>query len=135
MLIKPIIVRLIAYGQKANIAAIRTRAAALLKDEHGSADDTAFKAMTAVEVHAEIMATRVDAEVTLIKPTKSQAGIAITLTDVHERITTEWLFELPVAKSCVALATWHSQREPVAWQLLMAQGDHWSENRPLEGER
>ena len=36
VLIKPITVRLIAYGQKANIAAIRSRACDLLKDEHGA---------------------------------------------------------------------------------------------------
>lgn len=133
MLITPITVRLIAYGSKANIAALRTRAAALLKDEHGTVDAACFLTRTAGEVHAEIAATRLDTEVALAKPTPSQAGIAITLPEVHERITTEWLFELPLAKTCVALASWNSQREPVAWQLLLANGDHWAENRPLPG--
>jgi hypothetical protein len=131
MLIKPITVRLIAYGSKANVAAIRTRAAALLKEEHNSVDEACFATLSAADVHAEISAKRLEAEVVLVKPTPSQAGVAITLPEVHERITTEWLFELPVAKSCVALALWKSEREPVAWQLLMANGDHWSENRPL----
>lgn len=130
MQVKPITVRLIAYGPKANVAAIRTRAASLLQDEHGSVDETAFVTMAAADVHAEIMATRLDAEVALKKPGASQAGIAINLGNVHERLTTEWLHELPVAKTCVAFATWISQREPVAWQLLMAQGGRWSENRP-----
>lgn len=130
MQITPITVRLIAYGSKANVAAIRTRAAALLKEEHTHVDEACFETLSAAVVHAEISTKRLETEVILVKPTPSQAGIAITLPEVHERITTEWLFELPVAKSCVALATWNSQREPVAWQLLMANGDHWSENRP-----
>src|SRR3954466_13462830 len=106
MLIKPITVRLIAYGPEANVAAIRGRAADLLKDEHGKADPAAFVTMTAEDVHAEIMATRLDAEGKLKKTTAPRAGIAITLAEVNERLTTEWLFELPVAKTCVAFATW-----------------------------
>ena len=130
MLVKPITVRLLAYGTKANIAAITSRAADVLRDEHGSADETAFVPMPAADVYAEIIGTRWDSDVELKKPSASQAGIAITLGRVHERLTTEWLFELPVAKSCVVFATWESQRDPVAWQVLIAQGDRWSDNRP-----
>src|SRR5688500_6920018 len=128
MQVKPITVRLLVYGQKANVAAIRGRAADLLKDEHGKADESSFTLMPAAEAYAEIIAKRLDSEVELKKPTASQAGIAITLSGVHERLTTEWLFELPVAKTCVAFATWDSQKEPVSWQLLIAQGSRWSEN-------
>ena len=131
MQVKPITVRLIAYGQKANVAAIRGRAADLIKDEHGKVDEADFVIMKAADVHAEIIATRLDSEITLAKPTASQAGIANTLNQVHERLTNEWLFELPIAKTCTAFATWNSEREPVAWQLLIAQGGRWSENRPL----
>ena len=129
MLIKPVTIRLVAYGQKANVAAIRTRAAALLKDEHGSADATAFAEASAEDVHAEITAKRLDGEVVLRKPTPSQAGIIVTLADIHERMANEWLYELPLAKTCVAFATWYSFREGMAWQLLMADGGRWSESR------
>jgi len=133
MLIKPITVRLIAYGQKANVAAIRTRATAFLKDELGAVDAALLVDLSAVDVHAEILATRWDAEIPIKKPTPSQAGICITLKEVHERLTTEWLYELPIAKSCVAFAAWISPRDATAWQLLLLQGDHHSENRPLSG--
>jgi hypothetical protein len=129
VLIQPITVRLIAYGQAANVSAIRSRAADLLKEEHGKVDELAFATVPAQAVHDEIAATRWDTEVPLKKPTGSQPGIVITLADVHERMTTEWLYELPVAKTCVAFATWVSAREPVSWQLLLAQGRHWSESR------
>lgn len=129
MIIKPITVRLIAYGQKANVAAIRTRAAALLKEEHGKADPTAFVTAKAADVHAEILATRIDAEVELRKPTPSQEGLILTLAEVNERMANEWMQELPVAKTCVAFATWVSHREGMAWQLLMADGGRWSESR------
>lgn len=132
MLIRPITVRLIAYGQPSNLVAIRNRALDLLKGEHGSVDPAAIATVTAEAVHGEIVATRWDAEVPLKKPGASQAGIVIILTEVHERLTTEWLHELPVAKTCVAFATWLGAREPGSWQLLMAQGRHWSEQRPLE---
>ncbi len=131
MLITPITIRLIVYGQKANVSAIRGRAADLLKEEHGKADGSCFVETPAADVHAEIIATRWDDEVVLKKPTPSQAGIVITLPEVHERLTTEWLHELPVAKTCVAFATWNGARDPVSWQLLMALGGHWSENRPF----
>jgi len=127
--IKPITIRLIAYGQKANVAAIRTRAAALLKDEHGKADPSAFVEATAAEVHAEIVAKRFDGETALKKPTASQAGLVVTLGEVNERMANEWLQELPVAKTCVVLASWTSPREGLDRQLLMAEGDRWSESR------
>ncbi len=129
MLIKPITVRLIAYGPKANIASLRGRAELLLKEEHGSIDAESVAIVPARVVHAEIIVTRLDAEVTLKPPTASRAGIAITLAEVNERLTSEWLFELPVAKTCVVFATWFSPREQTAWQLLIAQGSRWSENR------
>lgn len=131
MIIKPITVRLVAYGEKANIAAIRTRAMDLLEEEHGKADTANLVALSAAEAHAEITAKRLDTEVALKKPTPSRVGIAVTLPDMNERMTVEWLHELPIAKTCVAFATWTSEREQVAWQLLMADGGRWSESRPL----
>jgi hypothetical protein len=131
VIIKPITVRLVTYGQKANVAAIRTRAAALLKDEHGQVPAAAFVAATAAEVHAEIVAHRLDTETVLRKPTPAQTGLFITLTEIHERMANEWLQELPVAKTCVVLATWASPRDGLAWQMLFADGDRWSESRPL----
>ena len=130
MFIKPITIRLIAYGQKANIAAISLRAARLLKEEHGSVDPAALVEAKGLAVYEEIVATRLDGEVALKKPTPSQAGIVITLGEVNERMVIEWIYELPVAKSCVAFATWVSPREGLAWQLLMADGGRWSESRP-----
>ncbi len=129
MLIKPITVRLIAYGPQANLDTLRSRAEAVLTDEHGSADPACFAIVPAREAHAEIIATRLDAEVPLKAPTASRPGIAITLPEVNERLTTEWLFEMPVAKTCVVFATWFSPREATDWQLLIAQGSRWSENR------
>ncbi len=129
MLIKPITVRLIAYGPKASLAALRGRAEDLLKDEHGSVVADGIAIVPARIVHAEIIATRLDAEVTLKIPTASQAGLAITLAEVNERLTTEWLFELPVAKTCVVFAAWFSSRDESDWQLLIAQGSRWSESR------
>ena len=131
MIIKPITVRLIVYGQMANVSAIRTRAVALLKDEHGKADEACFVELPATKVHAEIDATRLDKEIELKKPGATQIGLAITLPEVNERATGEWLDELPVAKTCVVLATWTSGREPVAWQLLIIQGDRCSESRTV----
>ncbi|MBA3707272.1 MAG: hypothetical protein H0W83_00460 [Planctomycetes bacterium] len=133
MLIKPVTIRLIAYGQKANIAAIRGRAADLLKEEHGAVDDACLAPASAADLHAEIIAARWDDEIPLKKPTASQSGLVIILAEVNERLTTEWLYELPVAKTCVAFATWISAREPVSWQLLIAEGRRWSENRPMGG--
>ena len=131
MIIKPITVRLIVYGQKANVSAIRTRAAALLKDEHGKIDEAWFVELPAAKVHTEIEAKRLDKEIELKKPGAAQVGLAITLPEVNERSTGEWLDELPVAKTCVVLATWSSGREPVAWQLLIIQGDRCSESRAI----
>jgi hypothetical protein len=131
VLIKPITVRLIAYGQKANIAAIRSRACDLLKDEHGAIDDAAFAVLDAKKVHEEISAKRLDSEVAIKPPTPSQVGIAITLSEVNERLTVDWLHDLPVAKTCVAFASWTSHRDQAAWQLLIASGGRWSESRPL----
>jgi hypothetical protein len=129
VLIKPITVRLVAYGQKANVAAIRTRAVAFLEDEHGRADEAAFTALSAADAHAEIVATRFEDDVALKKPTASQAGIAIVLAEVNERLVGDWLQELPVAKTCVAFATWTSAKDGMAWQLLIADGGRWSESR------
>ena len=131
MLIKPITIRLIAYGQKANVGNLRIRASALLKEEFGRVDPACFTELGAAEVHAEIVARRLDAEVELRKPTPAQAGLAITLPEVNERATTVWLYELPVAKSCVAFATWDSPREGMALQMLVADGARSSMNRPL----
>jgi hypothetical protein len=132
MFLKPITVRLIAYGPKDSVAALRSRAEDLLKDEHGSIDAANFAEVSAADVHAEIIKTRLDSEVPLKKPSAAKIGIAITLPEVNERLATEWLDELPVAKTCVAFATWFSPRESVAWQMLIAQGSKWSENRPQE---
>lgn len=131
VLIKPITVRLIAYGQKANIAAIRTRATDLIKEEHGAVAADALSALAASAVYDEIAAKRLDAEVAIKAPTPSQIGIAITFTEVNERLTVDWLHELPVAKTCVAFASWTSHRDSAVWQLLIAAGGRWSESRPL----
>lgn len=131
MIIKPITIRLVAYGQKANVAAIRTRAVDLLKDEHGKVDAASFTDIPAATAHAEIIAKRLDTDVVLKKPSASRIGIIVTLPDMNERLTVEWLHELPIAKTCVGFATWISEREQVTWQLLMADGGRWSESRPL----
>lgn len=129
MFIKPITIRLIAYGSKANVAAIRTRAAAMLKEEFGNVDEAAFVDTPAEKVHAEVAKQRQDEDAPLKKPTPSQAGIVITLREVNERMAVAWLGELPVAKSCVACATWFSPRENLAWRMLMTDGDRWSDSR------
>jgi hypothetical protein len=129
MLIKPITVRLLAYGQKANIAKVRKAACDLLDDEHDAIDPSWFVDRPGVEVFNEIVATRWDAEIALKKPSPSQLGIQIVMPDVHERITTEWLYELPIAKTCVLFASWHSTKDDGNWQLLAAEGDRWSERR------
>lgn len=131
MIIKPITVHLIIYGQKANLSAIRVRASDLLKEEHGAIDASLFVERPSADVHAEITATRFDSEVPLKKPTASQPGLAITLPEVNEKFTKEWLQDLPVAKTCVVFATWDSPRDQMRWQLLMADGGRWSESRPL----
>lgn len=128
--IKPITVRIVAYGLKSNVAAIRTRAAALLKDEFGKADPSLLVEMSAEDAHGEITAKRWDAEVALKKPTASQAAIAVTLPEVNERATTEWLRELPAAKSCVVFITWLSPRENADYQMLIADGDRATDSRP-----
>lgn len=128
--IKPITVRIVAYGLKSNVAAIRTRAVALLKDEFGKADPALLRELPAEDAHAEIAAKRWDPEVALKKPTASQAAIAITLPDVNERATTEWLRELPAAKSCTVFATWLSPREGADFQMLIADGDRATDSRP-----
>lgn len=128
--IKPITVRIVAYGLKSNVAAIRTRAVALLKDEFGTADPALLRELPADDAHAEIAAKRWDPEVALKKPTASQAAIAITLPEVNERATTEWLRELPAAKSCTVFATWLSPREGADFQMLIADGDRATDSRP-----
>ncbi len=127
---KPITVRLLIYGQKANVAAIRTRATALLEEEHGTAAADWFDEVTAAAAHAEVIAKRLDTELDLKPPGSAQAGLAITLPEMNERCTVEWLNELPVAKTCVCFATWISNKEPVAWQMLVALGQRSSESRP-----
>ncbi len=130
MLIKPITVRLIAYGEKANLAAIRTRAVDLLKEEHGKLDASLIVELPGTDVHAEIMAKRYDQDVALKKPTAKKPGMAIMLPDMNERMTVEWLHELPLAKTVVVFATWTSHRENMDWQLLACDGSRWSESRP-----
>lgn len=129
MIIKPITIRLVAYGQKANIAALRTRSADLLKEEHGRVDAACFVDRPAADAHAEIMEKRLETEVVLKKPSASKDGIVITLPEVNERFANEWLQELPIAKTCVVFATWTSHREGMNWQMLIADGGRWSESR------
>ncbi len=129
MFIKPITIRLLAYGQKANLAAIRTRAAAMLKEEHGTVEAAWFADAKAADVHAEVVAKRRDTEVELKKPSPSQDGIILTLPEVNERMVTEWIHELPVARTCVLFATWYSSRESLAWQLLVIDGERSSESQ------
>jgi len=133
MLIKPITVRLIAYGEKANLAAIRTRALDLLKEEHGKLDPTLIADVPGTKVHAEIMEKRVDQDVALKKPTAKKPGMVITLPEMNEKMTVEWLHELPLAKTVVVFATWTSHRENMDWQLLANDGSRWSESRPHAG--
>lgn len=133
MFIKPITVRILAYGTKSNVAAIRTRAAALLKDEFGAADPALLVERGAEQIHDEIAAARWEAEAALKKPTASQAGIAITLPEVNERATAEWLRELPAAKSCVVFAAWTSPREGLDYQMLIADGDRATDSRATAG--
>jgi hypothetical protein len=130
MLIKPIDVRLIAYGEKANLAAIRTRAVDLLKEEHGKLDPKLIVEVPGTEVHEEITTKRLDQDPVLKKPTAKKPGIAITLPEMNEKTTVEWLHELPLAKTVVVFATWTSHRENMDWQLLAADGSRWSESRP-----
>lgn len=133
MLIKPITVRLIAYGEKANLAAIRTRALDLLKDEHGKADPALLVETPGTLVHAEIIAKRYDQDVELKKPTAKKPGLVITLPEMNEKMTIEWLHELPLAKTVVVFAAWTSHRENMDWQLLANDGSRWSESRPHGG--
>ncbi len=133
VIIKPITIRLIAYGEKANLAAIRTRALDLLKEEHGKVDATLLVDLPATEVHADILAARFDQDVVLKKPTAKKPGLAITLPEMNERMTVEWLHELPLAKTCVLFASWTSPREGMDWQLLAVDGSRWSESRPHAG--
>lgn len=130
MLIKPITVRLVAYGEKANLAAIRTRAVDLLKEEHGKLDPALIVDVPGPEAHAEITAKRLDQDPELKKPTAKKPGIAITLPEMNEKTTVEWLHELPLAKTVVVFATWTSHRENMDWQLLASDGSRWSESRP-----
>jgi hypothetical protein len=130
MLIKPITVRLIAYGEKANLAALRTRALDLLKEEHGKADPALIVDVPGVDIHGEISATRIDPDPELKKPTAKKPGIVITLPEMNEKTTVEWLHELPLAKTAVVFATWTSEREHMDWQLLAADGSRWSQSRP-----
>jgi hypothetical protein len=130
MLIKPITVRIIAYGEKANLAAIRTRAVDLLKEEHGKADPSLIVDLPGTEVHAEIIAKRLDQDPELKKPTAKKPGLAITLPEMNEKTTVEWLHELPLAKTVVVFATWTSHRDNMDWQLLASDGSRWSESRP-----
>lgn len=130
---KPITIRLVIYGQKANVAAIRTRATALLEEEHGAAAPACFDEVTAAIAHAEVRAKRLDAEVDLKAPGAAQAGLIVTLPEMNERCTVEWLTELPVAKTCVCFASWTSMKEPVVWQMLVALGQRSSESRPASG--
>jgi hypothetical protein len=131
MLIKPISVRLLAYGMKPNVAAILTRARDLITEEHGTVDPAAITTLTAKKAFELITAMKWDAEVALKKPAPSHVGIEIALTQVNERLTVEWLHELPLAKTCIALASWDSPREGTSWQLICSDGGRWSESRPL----
>jgi hypothetical protein len=129
--IAPVTVRLLVYGQKANVANIRTRAQALAKEELGGAEAAACTEAEAEAVFDEIERDRHERDVALKKPTKSQAGAIIVLPELHERVANEWLAELPVAKTCVVCATWTSQRDRAVWQMLVAEGHRSLDSRPL----
>jgi hypothetical protein len=131
-IVKPLTVRLLIYGQKANLAAIKKRAVDLLKDEHGKADPALFIEKEADAVFNEINEQRSDKEVPLKKPGKSMLGLEITLPDVNERMANEWMYEIPVAKTCQIFATWFSHKDNLHWQLLIADGGRWSDSRPPE---
>lgn len=130
MIIKPITVHIFAYGQKANISSLQHRSSDLLKDEHGTIDARLFVSKSSADIHAKIIAQQWDHDVALKKATPSQPGIAITLPDMNERLTIEWLHEIPVAKTCVIFATWVSHKEKMTWQMLIADGNRSSESRP-----
>jgi hypothetical protein len=130
VIIKPLTIRILVYGQKANIAAIRKRAVDFLKDEHNKVDPAWLVEKSAADIFQEISDTRWDAEVPLKKPGKSAVGIDITLPEVNQRMADEWMHELPVAKTCYVFATWLDPKENLNWQLLVAEGGRWSESRP-----
>lgn len=129
MKIKPITVTLLAYGTKANIAAIRKAATAQIEDDHDQADPSLFLERPAEDIHADIEAARWDPTAVLKKPGPSQAGLQVTMPDMHERMTTAWLNELKVARTCVVFASWFSEAEQERCQMLCAEGEHWMDRR------
>jgi len=130
VLVKPLTIRLIVYGQKANIAAIRKRSIDFLKDEHGKIDPTWLLDVPADDVYKEIMDTRWDAEVVIKKPGKSAVGFIVSLPEVNKRMADEWMHELPVAKTCVVFATWLDPKDDLNWQLQIVDTARWSDSRP-----
>ncbi len=133
MIIKPLTIRLLVYGQKANISAVRKRATDLLKDEHGkkNIDPNWLLDAPADDVYQEIIGSRWDQEVPLKKPGKSAVGFIVTLFEVNKRMADEWMHELPVAKTAVIFATWKDEKENLEWQLQMIDADRFSSSRPL----
>lgn len=131
-LVKPITVRLLAYGSKANLAALRKGAGDALKDEHNKIDRSLFVDLPAEDVHIEVMSTRWDAEIKLKNPAPSMVGVRITLPDMHERMTMEWLNEMKVAKTCVVFAQWISMAHNEDCQMLCHEGDRWGDRRALK---
>jgi hypothetical protein len=131
VLVKPLTIRLIVYGQKANIAAINKRAKDFLKDEHGKIDPTWLVDAPADDIYKEILETRWDHEVALKKPGKSNVGFIVTLPEVNKRMADEWLHEIPVAKTCVVFATWIDPKENLHWQLQIIDTARWSDSRPV----
>jgi hypothetical protein len=131
MYIKPITVAIHAYGTKANLAAIRTRALAHLAEELGKAPKDAVADLDGADAHAAIVAAIGEDAAALKKPTPAQAGIRIVLPEVNERATVAWLGELPVARTCVLCAAWDSPRERLRWRMLVADGDRSSSSTAL----
>jgi len=132
MLIKPIDLTLYAYGQKANVAKIRKAAEDFLADEHDEVDPTWFDERPSSEVAETIQGLLWDQGTALRKATPAQPGLIIRMPAVHERMTTEWLFELKVAKTGVLFATWFSEAEQVDRQLLDINGEQWADRRDTD---
>ena len=128
-MIKPVTMVILAYGTKGNITKVRNASAAFLKEENDEAGDECFVDDKALAIYEHILSERWDDTVVLKKPTKSQEGIMVTLPDVHQRMVTEWIQEMVVAKTCVLFASWYSPNDDEHHQMLAADSDKWFDTR------
>ena len=110
-MIAPITVTLRAYGKPANLSKIRKEAEDLIKEEHDAVDPAWVEELEAKDIAEEMLTELWDSSHTLLKLSKTHGGIRILMPDMHERFTTEMLEEIKIAKTCVLLASWHSDRD------------------------